>query len=382
MSSTKQKSSAAKGVAVFFIVFILLELLIIVGISRVFKNKDVTPSLAGYSIYIMDSNAMGDAVPQDALVIAANGAPSRDGIKKAVIAENVPGVGTSVFWLADVSTSSDLNGVVYTVFQEKYPDKTYQLKTSDIIGTASSYYLTAGKVIRFVTSEFGRIACIAAPLFLFVLLELIIMLFGRVRSGDYDDDDDYDDDEDDEKNETKEQPVKLDDFLFGGENDQEKLSEQARAAQKELKEEDYAPKQKPRREKKAELKLEPKPEIAPKQEPKTQEPEEKPAESEKTEAPAEKEAGTIDPSYYEKAARLIDGEPEAPAAEAAEPAPKSGEMTMKAQPAKKKPTRKKPSQLKFSGEKKNASASMADLMKLMEQEQNKLKDQIGDKNSK
>ena len=87
MSVTKRKKKSGKGVAIFFIVFIILEGLLIFGLSRVFKNKDVTPSIAGYSMYIMDGDAMGDAVPKGSLVIAANGAPSVEGIKKAVLAE-------------------------------------------------------------------------------------------------------------------------------------------------------------------------------------------------------------------------------------------------------------------------------------------------------
>ena len=56
-SATKQKSSAGKNVLIFFIVFIILEMLIVVGVGRVFKNKNVTPSIAGYSLYIMNVTA-------------------------------------------------------------------------------------------------------------------------------------------------------------------------------------------------------------------------------------------------------------------------------------------------------------------------------------
>ena len=52
-SATKQKSSAGKNVLIFFIVFIILEMLIVVGVGRVFKNKNVTPSIAGYSLYMV-----------------------------------------------------------------------------------------------------------------------------------------------------------------------------------------------------------------------------------------------------------------------------------------------------------------------------------------
>ena len=97
MSKTKKKSSAAKKAAIFFAVIIIIEILAMVGISRVFKNDDVTPSIAGYSVFLMDSNRMGDAVPKNSLVLAENVSPSKDKIGKAVLCENVPSIGTSVF---------------------------------------------------------------------------------------------------------------------------------------------------------------------------------------------------------------------------------------------------------------------------------------------
>lgn len=125
-SATKQKSSAGKNVLIFFIVFIILEMLIVVGVGRVFKNKNVTPSIAGYSLYIMNGDGMGDRVPDGALVITSNMTPSTDKIGEAVVCENVPDIGTSVFWLYDITSTDDNNGVVYTVYQEKDPAKLYE----------------------------------------------------------------------------------------------------------------------------------------------------------------------------------------------------------------------------------------------------------------
>lgn len=45
--------------------------------------------------------------------------PSTDKIGEAVVCENVPDIGTSVFWLYDITSTDDNNGVVYTVYQEK-----------------------------------------------------------------------------------------------------------------------------------------------------------------------------------------------------------------------------------------------------------------------
>lgn len=354
MSATKQKSAAGRNVAVFFIVFIILELLVLFGVSRVFKNKDVTPSLAGYSMYIMDSDAMGDAIPKGALVVAANGAPSVEGIGKAVLAEDIPGVGTSVFWLADVSTSADLNSVVYTVFQEKNPSKLYQLTRTKIVGTASSYYVTAGKIITFMTSQFGRIALIAAPLFLFVFLELIIMIVNHARNSDDDDDEDEYEDEDEE-------PVKLDDFLFGGENGEKLIEDSIRQGAAAVADEDITFDSK-------EEEPEEVPDIKADKEPEPV----REAEPVKEEAPVkEATAAAIDPSYYEKAAKLIDGDTAPAKTEVTEP---------KVKAEAEKAAKKAAPDIKLTKEnQKNISASLEDLMKLMEAESNKLKDQINKK---
>lgn len=369
MSVTKQRSSAGKSVAIFFIVFLILEGLIIFGVSRVFKNKDVTPSIAGYSMYIMDTDAMGDAVPKGALVFAANGSPSVEGVKKAVLAEEVPGIGTSVFWLADVSASADLNGVVYTVFQENNPTKLYKLSTKNIVGTATTYYETAGKVITFMTSKFGMIVLLAVPLFIFVLLELIIMIVNHARYAEDDDEDEYDEDNEDEDT-VKEKPVKLDDFLFGGEHDKELIKDRVHNAEETGKNDiDFdsiaPPPRKHRKEitdedidlsRKAPAEAEPE---APAEEPAPEAPK---AEDdvefiEIPEAVEEKSASDIHPSYYEKAAKIIDGKEDAPA-----PA-----KTEKAEKPKPKPDMK------------NVSSSFEDLMKLMEAESDKLRNQLNNK---
>ena len=221
-SATKQKSSAGKNVLIFFIVFILLEALVLFGIGRVFKNKDVTPSIAGYSLYLMDSGAMGDSVPQGSLVIASNNHnPGVDNVGEALVCENIEGIGTSVFRLYDINQAEDKSGLVYSIYQENDPNKLYEVRAGNIVGLASSYYMTAGKVLNFVISKFGFIVCLAVPLFLLVVIELIIAI---TSGGGYEEDDEEDEDE----YEQEKEPVSLDDFLFGGQNEGEQIANHRR----------------------------------------------------------------------------------------------------------------------------------------------------------
>ena len=351
MSTTKQKSSAGKNVLIFFIVFIILEMLIILGVGRIFKNKDVTPSIAGYSLYLMDSKEMGDKVPQGSLVIAANGLPSVDKVGQAVLCEKVEGIGTSVFWLQDVVSSGEgKDGVIYRVYQGDNPSKIYEVSSANVIGMASTYYTTAGDVINFLKSNFGIFVCAAIPVILLVVIEIIIAIATHSPKKD----------ETDEEEETQSQDVQLDDFLFGGKNEGEQIERHRKKMEMEIAEhhkndsenEDEITDENSQEEYAQSEKSEP---VVAEQDDDIEE-EEKEQEEQPEAAPASAE---IDRSYYEKASQLVDGgktkfenASEMPAAEDA----KSAEKVSK-----------------------TAQSSLEDLMKLMEIEQNKLKQQLDKK---
>ena len=348
MAKTKQRSSAGKGVLVFFIVFIILEMLIVLGVGKVFKNKDVTPSVAGYSLYLMDSINMGDAVPKGSLVVASNGIPGVDKVGKAVLCENVPGIGTGVFRLQDVvSKAEGVDGVVYRIYEQKYPEKIYEVKSSDIIGIASNYYVTTGKVITFLKSKFGIIVCAAVPVVLLIVLELIIAIATHSSSSKKK----KKDKEKQENNDNENKEVKLDDFLFGGKNEGEQIAKHRQKIEDEISEhkseqendeetdetaDDYAQSEKSE------------PVIA-----------EESVEAEAPEAAVEASASSadIDRTYYEKASELLDkpvSENDTGAVE--DNKTNEGEKAVKPE--------------------KPAQASLEELMKLMEEEQNKLKKQL------
>lgn len=346
-SKTKRrKSSAAKNVLIFFIVFMILELLIVVGLSLLFKNKDSTPGVAGYHFYVMKSDKMGDVVPKGSLVVASDGTPSKDKINSAILCNDVEGVGTSVFWLDSIESKEGQDGVEYTIFQKNDPDTKYKVRSSNIVGIANTYYATAGKVISFITSTIGMVICIAVPLFLLILIELIIAIVRHSSSDeyeeDYDDeyeddeyyDDEYDDDgyddrhdyEDDhhpvrkeEKQPKKNNSVQLDDFLFGSDKEAEQIAK--------------------RHGKKA-------PAVA---------------DTAKDE-PAEFSKHEIDNSYYEEASKIADTTQEIP------------RQTPKTRPAPKPPVRR-PAPQRSSVSTSNSN-SIEDLMKMMDEEQQKLRNKM------
>ena len=235
MSKTKQrKSTAGKSIAIFFIVFIILEGLIIFGLKTIFKNEDSVPSLGNYSFFLMDSYKMSPRVPKDTLVIAVNGTPSADKLRNAVLCRTVGEEGTTVAWLYMIGSKGDtVNGVVYTVFQcqgddpENETNANYiDVDSADVIGVATSHYMTAGKIVSFVITPFGMVICLAVPLIMLVLLELVVAITNRSEDDSYEPA--YGNDPRFYNNNPRQQGQKgqqngntsLDDFLYGGNGDE------------------------------------------------------------------------------------------------------------------------------------------------------------------
>ncbi len=235
--STSRRSSAGKNVLVFFIVFIILEVLIIFGVGKVFKNKDVTPSIMGYSLFMTKEDLVQNgpsgtvvAVPKNVLVIASDGLPDpKSKIGSAILCEEVDGVGSGVFWLADMNSKEGKDGVDFTVTNGT---QGHVIKSSNIVGVCASYFVTAGAVINFVTQKFGMIVCVIVPVFLLLLIELIIAIATHGSDEDDDDEEDDDEEEDDEKS------VELDDFLFGGQNEGEQIAKRRKKSVPAFEEED------------------------------------------------------------------------------------------------------------------------------------------------
>ncbi len=384
-SKTKQKrSSAVKNVTVFFIVFVILEVLIMYGLSKVFSNEDKVIGIFGYNLFIMDSDNMGEVAPKDSLVIADSTTPSPG---NAALCRNVGNEGTTVAWLLEAGSKGDtVDGIVYTVYQEKDTEKKYDIKSEDIIGVATSYYSTAGKIIKFVTMPVGMGICAAVPLVLMILIDIIIAVSRRpVRDDDY-----YDDEEDDYRNSTDN--VTLDDFLYGGEND----SVYSAAKPKSSYEEEFGAVKTPAPayEDKAEDRAEPAEEMPAPQpavpqtnffaEPAPEEAEQVPNEYRENIQEAETEQTADEPMEQQTAEQTAEEQkiPEmsgAAADTAAAKRPAQSHAPAQNQVRKKRPPQRAPRPIP-SASRRNANETLEQLMKLMEEEQKKLRSETDDNN--
>lgn len=382
--STSKKSSAGKNVLVFFIVFIILEMLVIFGIGKVFKNKDVTPSVMGYSLFMTKEDLVKAdkdgtvVVPKNVLVIARDGLTEpKNKIGSAILCEDVDGVGTGVFWLDNLESKDEENGVDYIVTNG---NQSHAIRSGNIVGVCASYFVTAGKVINFVTQKFGMICCAVVPLFLLVLIELIIAIANHSPE-------EYEEDEEEEENVKS---VELDDFLFGGKGESEQIAKrrkkQSSSEDEEFEEEDELTVRKAASNAQAASESDvdfdfdvnklKKPAAAERDfgeaigfGSNTQKFKAAKADdisddinvpAQNNEAPADNGSLRLkDDEYYEKASQLVEG------SNATRPARR---------PAGGQRRRRRPVSSAANGV--NSGASLEDLMKLMEEEQNKLKNQI------
>ena len=183
------KLNIGKSIWIIFIVLIMLIIAGLIVTSLVFKNKDVTPSIFGYSVFIVDEDGMGSKVPEGALVVAKNYSHAADGRKIRSVAENIgdailcEGVGdygTTILRLCDIVPNTET--VIYQGFYDNDPKTIYNVPASKLVGQALTYHTTLGAIIRFVTSYKGMAVMVVVPLLILFVCELIVHLVGKSRA--------------------------------------------------------------------------------------------------------------------------------------------------------------------------------------------------------
>ncbi len=179
MAQTRKKN-IGKAVLIEFIVLIMIIIAGIILTSLVFKNDDVTPSFMGYSVYLMNEDGMGNAVPKGSLVMVKNYSPSNENLGDAVLCENVKGVGTTVLRLCEIVPNTET--VVYKGFYDNNKNVVYEVEAKNMVGKAVSYDPTLGKIISFVTSIKGKMILVVIPLLMMLVVELIIHLIEKNNS--------------------------------------------------------------------------------------------------------------------------------------------------------------------------------------------------------
>lgn len=168
----KEHRSTAKTV---FVVMLIIELIIVLTIfmlTVVFSNADSTPSFMGHSFYISDIDKMDDAVKVGSMVVAKDGRPGGNIVGGVILCENIEGFGTGIFRVVGVEATSD--DLIYKVCLDAAPTMVFDINATNVIGECKYSYYTLGKAVLFVKSKVGVAVCVVIPALLLALIELIL----------------------------------------------------------------------------------------------------------------------------------------------------------------------------------------------------------------
>lgn len=196
-----EKHEKGRGKKFLNIIFIIIELILIAffAISMVFSNKTATPSLFGYSFYLMQGNGMESAIPENSLVVVKNGDIPETGY--AVLCNLIEGEHVTV--LRIVGTDETNGETTYLMKSDaKGMSEVVKVEPAKIIGQATYSLDAVGKIISFVKSQAGVLVIIVIPSGI-ILISILISILSKVKDED-EEKEDSSEDEDDEINEENE----------------------------------------------------------------------------------------------------------------------------------------------------------------------------------
>ena len=169
-SHKNQSPKNVVGAIVMAILFICIIAVIATGF--IFKNKSSTPSVFGYSVYVMDGTGMEPLIPDKSAVFATKG-PLPDGddaIGRAALCSIVDNELTTVLRVYGIEETDE--GINYIMKSDTAPDtQMISIPYDKVIGEAQKYDVFLGKAILFVTSQAGMIVLVVLPAAIIIILD-------------------------------------------------------------------------------------------------------------------------------------------------------------------------------------------------------------------
>lgn len=163
---TKEKKRGPyKVLGIISIILLIISSLFITSVQIVFKNENVTPSLFGYSLYLMEDDYM-DGIPKNSMIFATNGTPTKEDISKAVVVDDVAGYGTTVMRLVNITVENDQ--VFYELKFDKSTD-TVMAREKKIVGIADYSDVFSGRLIVLAKTGFGITLFLGIPALLAII---------------------------------------------------------------------------------------------------------------------------------------------------------------------------------------------------------------------
>lgn len=177
MSTQEVKTSPCKILGIIFLIILILSTAFVVLVHFAFKNENVTPSIGGYSLYLIHDDYMSPDIKKNSLVFATNGKPTQEDIGKVVIADDVSGkngttYGTTAMYFVNLVNEDNK---LYYELKFKNSEDTTLVKGNKIVGIANYQFELMGKIIVLANSSLGYIIFIGLP----ALLMIIFFALGK-----------------------------------------------------------------------------------------------------------------------------------------------------------------------------------------------------------
>lgn len=177
MANQEARTSPCKVFGIIFLIILILSSAFVITVHLAFKNENVTPSVGGYSLYLIHNDYMSPNIEKNSLIFATNGKPTQEDIGKVIIADDVSGKnGTSYGTTAMrfVNLVNEDNKLYYELKFDNSVD-TVMVKGNKIVGIANYKFEWIGKIIVLANSTLGYIIFICIP----ALLMIIFFALGR-----------------------------------------------------------------------------------------------------------------------------------------------------------------------------------------------------------
>ena len=166
MGSKEIKTSLFKVFGIIFLIILILASAFVVMVHIAFKNENVTPSIGGYSLYLIHDDYMSPNIEKNTLIFATNGVPTNEDIGKVVIADNVKDYGTTAMRLVNLAVENDK--LYYELKFDRSTD-TVMTKGSKIVGIANYQFELFGKIIVLANSGTGYFIFIGMPALVMII---------------------------------------------------------------------------------------------------------------------------------------------------------------------------------------------------------------------
>ncbi len=166
------KKNAAVIIRIGITILLAFAVVAVLAVTLIFSQKNSTPQILGYSIYIMNGKNMEPAIPEKSAVFSKNGKLPEDAVGTIALCNIFDKKLTTVLRVAGVE---NIDGkIVYLMKSDVGEfDDIIRVPSEDVIGQAVSVSKGLGGVLSFASSRYGILVFIIFPCAVLLIYQLI-----------------------------------------------------------------------------------------------------------------------------------------------------------------------------------------------------------------